>query len=202
EEEQPRPRRRLRAARAVLDDPLVAVRVRIEDEEAVVPRVAGVEDDRKQPLLAAARDLAAKVEERPRLEAAALDDPDRPRLLDDVQPLRLRRDAGDVGRRREAGEQQRRLRRGRGRLLARGDRDRAGDGGEAGEHAGQVLKRTRRSSSSLPGGRIASTWWPTSSRVVPSAISNWPFRLTEIRRDPSGSAIRSIAAPAAAEPFG
>ena len=49
----------------------------------------------------------------------------------------------------------------------------------------------------MPGCRIASTWSPGSKVVESSAISNWPSRLTEIRRAPSGSCRRSIGVPGA-----
>src|SRR5258705_5817133 len=42
------------------------------------------------------------------------------------------------------------------------------------------LSKTLRSSSSLPGSRIASTWSPGWSVVDPTAISAWPPRITEI----------------------
>ncbi len=43
---------------------------------------------------------------------------------------------------------------------------------------------------------MASTWSPARREVSPSAISNWPLRLTEIRRAPSGSWSWSIRVPA------
>ena len=78
------------------------------------------------------------------------------------------------------------------RASARAQRD---DGRERGErnsgegdaaHLGYFFSRTRRSSSSLPGSRIASTWSPTWSSVSESGISAWPPRMTEISRDPLG----------------
>ena len=55
----------------------------------------------------------------------------------------------------------------------------------------------RRSSSSLPGSRIASTWSPACSWVSSSGISALPFRTTEIRRAPSGQLQRAHALPLA-----
>ena len=51
----------------------------------------------------------------------------------------------------------------------------------------RACRRTRRSSSSLPGSRIASTWSPAWSCVSSSGISALPSRTTEISRAPSGS---------------
>ena len=62
----------------------------------------------------------------------------------------------------------------------------AGDDRAAGDRA-YSLTRTRRSSSSLPGSRIASTESPGSSCIVSSGISALPLRTTEIRREPCGS---------------
>jgi len=65
------------------------------------------------------------------------------------------------------------------------------------ERPHQLFKSTRRSSSSFPGWRIASTWSPAWSSVDPSAISARPFRITEISLAPSGSGT----APAATAGF-
>src|SRR4029453_9245441 len=51
----------------------------------------------------------------------------------------------------------------------------------------QDLSSTRRSSSSLPGWRIASTWSPGCSSVEPIALSDLPLRVIEISREPWGS---------------
>ena len=54
-----------------------------------------------------------------------------------------------------------------------------------------VYSSARRSSSSLPGSRIASTWSPISSWVSSSGISALPARTTEISRAPSGQLERA-----------
>src|SRR5581483_8937708 len=76
-----------------------------------------------------------------------------------------------------------------------------GGGGRHGLRAStrQRLSRTRRSSSVLPGSRMASTWSPTSSVVWPSAIFAWPFRTTEISCDPDGSGMPSTGLPTQGE---
>src|SRR4029077_12774703 len=57
------------------------------DVEAPILRVAGVEGDREQPLLAAVLDEVADVEERTVERVAVADNPDPARLLDDEQQL-------------------------------------------------------------------------------------------------------------------
>ena len=69
---------------------------------------------------------------------------------------------------------------------------RTGSPGDAHPHGSPLLygsswSRMRRSSSSLPGSRIASTWSPASIWVSSSGTSALPSRTTEIRRAPSGS---------------
>ncbi len=54
----------------------------------------------------------------------------------------------------------------------------------------------RRSSSSLPGSSTASTWSPGRITVESSASSERPLRITEIRREPSGSRRPPIRLPA------
>ena len=58
------------------------------------------------------------------------------------------------------------------------------------------FSRIWRSSSSLPGCRMASTWSPGLSSVYPTAISALPSRITEMRRAPSGSRSFSTVVPA------
>jgi len=75
----------------------------------VVRLVGGVEGDREQPLLTAARDLRANVEERRCAQAAVLEHDDAARLLDDVEAARLARRGRRVHRRlslRDADEMQ------------------------------------------------------------------------------------------------
>ena len=92
------------AVRAVLDDVRVAVSIGVVDVEAVGLGVVRVERHREQPLLAAAQDDRADVEERraPRLAGLEHDDP--AGLLDDVQASRLTRGRGRVHRRLEVGD--------------------------------------------------------------------------------------------------
>ena len=66
---------------------------------------------------------------------------------------------------------------------------------DAGPSASASSSSTRRSSSSLPGSRIASTWSPGLELVEPTAISACPSRMTEMRREPSGSASASTPLP-------
>src|SRR5436309_5703523 len=96
---------------AVRDPPVRPARV-VHVEEPVVLEV-GVEGDAQQALLAAAAlDLRPDVEERGRLQGAALDQADAPGLLDDEEPVRIERRRGHVGRVREARGDEHRLDRG------------------------------------------------------------------------------------------
>src|SRR4029453_10530488 len=177
-------------------------------EEAVVLGVARVERHREQALLAAAPDPAADVQERPRLQPAVHDDSDDAVLLDDVQLPGLAPKPGHVDRRVETGDERAhaqllplRLRR-RGALAAGGAGQRhSGNRDDRSEPAHQLLSRTLRNSSSLPGCRIANTWSPGCSSVAPTAISERPLRMTEIRREPSGRSSFSTVFPAAGAPL-
>ncbi len=90
--------RLLPGPRAVLDDARVAVYVRVVHVEEAVGRVARVEGERQEPLLAAALDEVADVEERGREDATVPDHANPSRLLDHVDPLRLSRSRRDVHR--------------------------------------------------------------------------------------------------------
>src|SRR5262249_51789698 len=142
--------------------------------------VPGVEGDREQAALTAARHARVDVEEGSLQYPPPLDHADHAALLDGVEPARLARGRGEVGQLPEGGGD---------------DGGRSGEGKDAGKDRGdhastvatrlltacQDASRTLRSSSSFPGGRMARTWSPGRSFVESSAISNWPFRLTEIR---------------------
>src|SRR6185436_4050902 len=75
--------------------------VRVRDIEAMVRGVVRAEGHRQEPLLAAAQDDAADVEERPR-DLSAAHDLDRSSLLDDVERVRIAGRGGDKDRRVEA----------------------------------------------------------------------------------------------------
>src|SRR5215217_7620265 len=178
------------------------------DEEAMVPRVPRVERDRQQPLLASAADPAADVEERLRAQPPVHHDADHARLLDDVQLPRFAARLRHVDRRVEAGDERAQaqllalLLGRRGALAAGGARQRhRDDRGDDPERSHQLLSKTLRSSSSLPGCRIASTWSPAWSSVEPTAISERPLRMIEIRREPSGRSSFSTVLPAAGAPL-
>src|SRR5262249_41918056 len=90
------------------------------------------------------------------------------------------------------------------RRLRRRRRDDRHQPGERGRDRQQLrrqpqaysLTRTRRSSSSLPGSRIASTESPGTSCIVSSGIDALPLRTTEITRDPGGSCTCRMVFPA------
>ena len=84
------------SARPILDDPRVAVTVRVVDVEPPVRPVLRVERKPEETLLAARLDASTDVEKRLRANAAGGDDADPPGLLDDVQA------AGFARRRRES----------------------------------------------------------------------------------------------------
>src|SRR5688572_24834738 len=89
------------AAGAELDDPRVPAAVGVVHVEAVVARIRGMERDREQPLLSAADDPVADVEERP--SKPAVDEvANAPDLLDRVEAPGLGRRRGDRRQRREA----------------------------------------------------------------------------------------------------
>src|SRR5207248_89983 len=89
---------------------------------------------------AAALDAAGDVEERRRLEDAALHQPDAPGLLDDEEPVRIEARGGHVHRMREPGRDQ-----------LGGDR-RAADRRDAGADRGRVLQLTGRRAAVTAGG--------------------------------------------------
>src|SRR5215210_2626573 len=190
-----------RAVGAELEHAHVAGLVVEIDEEAVVLRVARVERDREQALLPARADAAADVEERRRAQLPVHEHPDHARLLDDVElsPFAARRAHED--RRVEPGSEgpQAQL-----RLLASpasGSRQRGGDEcHDDPEATHQLLSRTLLNSSSFPGWRMARTWSPGSSSVEPTAISERPLRMIEIRREPLGRSSCSTVFPAAGAP--
>src|SRR6185312_4277838 len=147
EEELPR-RRRDRAAVAgpELDYARISVAIRVVHVEAMVLRVVGMECNREQPLLTAARDLVPDVQKR----AAKLgvhEVPDSSNLLDRVEAPRLRRSRGDG---RERGEPLRE-RSNRKLLLRLRGREREGGGCEdVGEHSPKRSHATARRFESLP----------------------------------------------------
>src|SRR4029079_8896768 len=194
------------AVRAELVHAHVAAEVVEVDEEAVVLRVVGVERHREQPLLAAEGDAVADVEERLGLQLAVDEHADHAGLLDDVELRRLAarlRDVHGVVEPARDRAQAHLLHGRRGALAARGTRQRHRDQDEQDpREAHHVLSRTLRNSSSLPGCRIASTWSPGCSSVEPTAISERPLRMIEIRREPSGRLSFSTRLPAAGAPGG
>src|SRR5581483_5069945 len=121
-----------------------------------VRRVVGVERDRQEPLLAAAHDLPADVEERRRADVPAREDADPAGLLDDVEVAGLAGRRGRVHRRlevRDADEVQR----GRPRSGAGHDRERGADGSE-------------RPHSEKTSSRPLAAW----SFAFPSGMTTWP----------------------------
>src|SRR5512132_1367995 len=181
------------AVGAELEDAHVAAPVVEIDEEPVVLRVVRVERDREQALLAATPHDPADVQERLRAQLAVLKHEDQARLLDHVELPGLAARRADEDRLVQAG-----CERPETHLFLALGRSRAGlAAGSTGqrhreereqdpERAHHFLRRTLRNSSSLPGWRIAKTWSPGCSSVEPTAISERPFRMSEISRDPSG----------------
>ncbi len=77
------------AARAVPHDPRVPVPVGVVHIEAAIGRVARVERDREQPLLATVQNEPSDVEERTSAKPPTNDDANPPRLLDDIDVVLL-----------------------------------------------------------------------------------------------------------------
>ena len=132
----------LAARGAKLDDPGVAVPVGVVHVEETRLRVVRVKRHREEPLLAAALDAVADVEERRRAALPVHEHLDHARLLDDVDVPGLGRGRRQVDRRVEAARED-----AEGGLVARvareGGRDRDGsDEDECGEEGSQRAARS------------------------------------------------------------
>src|SRR5262249_32883264 len=156
------------AARLVLDQPRVAVPVGVIDVEVPVLRVVRAEREPEHALLAVVEDERPDVEERTRAQMPPDDDADATHLLDDVEVVRLVRRRSHHHGLGQAARNPDDAQLAPLGAVARTEREPDGkhergkrNGGEDdASHWGYLFSRTRRSSSSLPGSRIASTWSP------------------------------------------
>src|SRR6185437_13143015 len=194
----------------------VPIHIGVRDVEQVVRGVLRTERHRQQALFAAAHDEAPDVEERAR-DLAVANDADGAGLLDDVERVGIAWRGGHVDRGVEPAQVgservgRRHLlqlvpnvrvvvpREGQLQVAAVEVHGKKGDYYAPDGEGHQRRRRTRRSSSSFPDSRIASTWSPAWSTVEPTAISARPSRITEMSREPSGSDSASTLRPADGE---